>query len=194
MKQYLIDELRPHEHEQIKNYLDANFEPAELDGIYWIPLETRLLTPVQTEHTACQPFFLVLALEPMVNMGSYEVYFADDEWTVKTTDGLPSAHFEHSVAITNNGPDNATGVVVEDQLPSGYNYLSDNGLGAYDNLSGLWTIGALSATATETVPPLPGVAGYRCAVNLSRFEERSAGNPHATFCGSRRRVTASGDV
>ena len=48
---------------------------------------------------------MVLALEPMVNMGSYEVYFAEDEWTVKTTDGLPSAHFEHSVAITNNGPD-----------------------------------------------------------------------------------------
>ena len=48
---------------------------------------------------------MVLALEPMVNMGSYEVYFADDEWTVKTKDGLPSAHFEHSVAITSNGPD-----------------------------------------------------------------------------------------
>jgi methionyl aminopeptidase len=48
---------------------------------------------------------MVLALEPMVNMGSFEVYFADDEWTVKTQDGLPSAHFEHSVAITNNGPD-----------------------------------------------------------------------------------------
>ena len=48
---------------------------------------------------------MVLALEPMVNMGGFEVYFAEDEWTVKTSDGLPSAHFEHSVAITNNGPD-----------------------------------------------------------------------------------------
>jgi len=48
---------------------------------------------------------MVLAIEPMVNTGGYEVYFADDEWTVKTSDGLPSAHFEHSVAITNNGPD-----------------------------------------------------------------------------------------
>ncbi len=48
---------------------------------------------------------MVLAIEPMVNMGSYEVYFAEDEWTVKTKDGLPSAHFEHSVAITENGPD-----------------------------------------------------------------------------------------
>jgi len=48
---------------------------------------------------------MVLAIEPMVNTGSHEVYFADDEWTVKTSDGLPSAHFEHSVAITTNGPD-----------------------------------------------------------------------------------------
>jgi methionyl aminopeptidase len=48
---------------------------------------------------------MVLAIEPMVNMGSYEVYFADDEWTVKTIDSMPSAHFEHSVAITENGPD-----------------------------------------------------------------------------------------
>ena len=48
---------------------------------------------------------MVLAIEPMVNMGSYEVFFADDEWTVKTKDGQPSAHFEHSVAITGNGPE-----------------------------------------------------------------------------------------
>jgi methionyl aminopeptidase len=48
---------------------------------------------------------MVIAIEPMINMGGHEVYFADDEWTVKTADGLPSAHFEHSVAITENGPD-----------------------------------------------------------------------------------------
>ncbi len=48
---------------------------------------------------------MVLALEPMVNMGTHEVYFAEDKWTVKTKDKLPSAHFEHSVAITSNGPD-----------------------------------------------------------------------------------------
>jgi methionyl aminopeptidase len=48
---------------------------------------------------------MVLAIEPMVNMGGYEIYFAEDEWTVKTKDGLPSAHFEHSVAISDNGPD-----------------------------------------------------------------------------------------
>ena len=48
---------------------------------------------------------MVLAIEPMVNMGTRDVYFAKDEWTVKTKDGKPSAHFEHSVAITENGPE-----------------------------------------------------------------------------------------
>lgn len=48
---------------------------------------------------------MVLALEPMVNMGTHEVFFAEDKWTVKTKDRSPSAHFEHSVAITSNGPD-----------------------------------------------------------------------------------------
>jgi methionyl aminopeptidase len=48
---------------------------------------------------------MVLAIEPMVNMGHYDVFFASDEWTVKTKDGKPSAHFEHSVAVTENGPE-----------------------------------------------------------------------------------------
>lgn len=64
MKQYVIDELRPHDYDRIKKYLDKHFERAELDGLYWIPLEARLLTPVQAKHAACQPFFIALALEP----------------------------------------------------------------------------------------------------------------------------------
>ena len=44
---------------------------------------------------------MTLAIEPMVNMGSYKVFVADDGWTVHTTDGLPSAHFEHTIAIIN---------------------------------------------------------------------------------------------
>jgi methionyl aminopeptidase len=48
---------------------------------------------------------MVLAIEPMVNMGAYEVSFDDDRWTVRTIDGQPSAHFEHTIAITENGVD-----------------------------------------------------------------------------------------
>ena len=71
---------KPHEDPQIPNYGEANKGALLRSG-------------------------MVLAIEPMVNMGRHEVYFSDDEWTVKTADGLPSAHFEHSVAITENGPD-----------------------------------------------------------------------------------------
>ena len=42
---------------------------------------------------------LVLAIEPMINMGSKDVYTDDDGWTVKTKDGKPSVHFEHDVCV-----------------------------------------------------------------------------------------------
>jgi methionyl aminopeptidase len=46
---------------------------------------------------------MVLAIEPMVNEGSYEVRVLGDDWTVATRDGSLSAHFEHTVAITESG-------------------------------------------------------------------------------------------
>ena len=48
---------------------------------------------------------MVLAIEPMVNLGSWEILFRDNGWTAVTKDGLPSAHFEHTVAITQDGPE-----------------------------------------------------------------------------------------
>jgi methionyl aminopeptidase len=42
---------------------------------------------------------LVICIEPMVNMGVKEVWYEDDGWTVKTKDGLPAAHFEHTVCV-----------------------------------------------------------------------------------------------
>ncbi len=47
---------------------------------------------------------LVLAIEPMLNMGTHEVEIADDGWTVRTVDRQLSAHFEHTIAITERGP------------------------------------------------------------------------------------------
>ncbi len=48
---------------------------------------------------------MVIAIEPMINMGTYDVKTMPDGWTFVTADGMPSAHFEHTVAITDNGPD-----------------------------------------------------------------------------------------
>jgi len=47
---------------------------------------------------------MVLAIEPMVNMGRPETRLLDDKWTAVTEDGSYSAHFEHCIAVTRNGP------------------------------------------------------------------------------------------
>ncbi len=46
---------------------------------------------------------MCFAIEPMINMGKAEVYTKKDNWTVCTKDGMPSAHFEHTITITENG-------------------------------------------------------------------------------------------
>ncbi|MFZ5515751.1 MAG: type I methionyl aminopeptidase [Candidatus Zhuqueibacterota bacterium] len=69
-----------HEEPQIPNYGPSNQGPVVREG-------------------------MVFAIEPMVNMGSYHVFVGKDNWTVKTRDGRPSAHFEHTVAVTAQGAD-----------------------------------------------------------------------------------------
>lgn len=68
-----------HEPPQIPNYIGAGWNPRLLVG-------------------------MTLALEPMVNEGTWHIRLLDDEWTAVTADGKLSAHFEHSLAITDNGP------------------------------------------------------------------------------------------
>ena len=48
---------------------------------------------------------MTLAIEPMINLGTYEVYTDSDEWTVKTCDGKISSHYENTIVITDNGPE-----------------------------------------------------------------------------------------
>ncbi|QGG49165.1 type I methionyl aminopeptidase [Heliorestis convoluta] len=48
---------------------------------------------------------MTLAIEPMVNVGTWEVETKEDQWTVVTKDLKPSAHFEHTIAITEKGPE-----------------------------------------------------------------------------------------
>ena len=48
---------------------------------------------------------LVIAIEPMINLGSEKVRVLEDGWTVVTLDGRPSAHFEHTIAVTPEGPE-----------------------------------------------------------------------------------------
>ena len=63
MKQYVIDELRPEDHHKIKQYLDKHYGPAELGGIYWLPLTTDVLSDIQQQHKGCQPFYVAIDLQ-----------------------------------------------------------------------------------------------------------------------------------
>ena len=65
---------------------------------------------------------MVLAIEPMVTMGSWEVRVLDDGWTAVTKDGSLAAHFEHTIAITPHGPDvltsnNGSAAVTSERRP-----------------------------------------------------------------------------
>jgi len=68
-----------HEAPEVPNYVQRQVSPRILEG-------------------------MVLAIEPMVNLGSAKVKILNDQWTVITADRKPSAHFEHSVAVTGDGP------------------------------------------------------------------------------------------
>lgn len=46
---------------------------------------------------------MTIAVEPMLNLGTSKIYILDDDWTIITRDGKPSAHFEHSVVVTKDG-------------------------------------------------------------------------------------------
>ncbi|MGB5070914.1 MAG: DUF11 domain-containing protein, partial [Flavobacteriales bacterium] len=73
---------------------------------------------------------------------------------VKTVDiSNPSVgnNVTFTLLVTNYGPSDATGVQVSDLLPNGYTYFSDNGLGAYNNMTGLWTIGNMAHLASTSL-------------------------------------------
>ena len=59
---------------------------------------------------------VVLAIEPMVNIGTERLACLEDEWTIVTQDGQASAHFEHTVAMTKNGPRRLTGPPSDEEL------------------------------------------------------------------------------
>ena len=52
---------------------------------------------------------MVIAVEPMLNLGTREIFMLDDDWTIVTADSKPSAHFEHTIVVRKNGYEILTG-------------------------------------------------------------------------------------
>ncbi len=65
---------------------------------------------------------LVIAIEPMVNLGAKEVRQSDDGWTIISKDKLPSAHFEHTIAVRKSGPDILSNhIIIEEAIAKNAN-------------------------------------------------------------------------
>ena len=94
-----------HEPPQVPNYLSEDLETGEKDFD---------LRPG-----------VVLAIEPMVNAGVPEIEYLEDKWTVVTEDRQPSAHFEHTVAMTAAGPVRLTGPPNDEELAKMPEWLHD---------------------------------------------------------------------
>ena len=63
MKQYVIDELRPADYTALKTYLDGQYGTSAMDGIYWIPVASEILTDIQLAHADCRPQYIAVDLD-----------------------------------------------------------------------------------------------------------------------------------
>ena len=63
MKQYVIDGLRLEDYKKLKTFLDEHLETSPLGGIYWLEIDSDMLTDVQKQHESCAPHVFALMLE-----------------------------------------------------------------------------------------------------------------------------------
>jgi hypothetical protein len=64
MKQYVIDELRPEDHEKLKAYLDQHFAVPGMENLYWVTLDADRYEDAQRQHDQCRPHYFAVELLP----------------------------------------------------------------------------------------------------------------------------------
>ncbi|WP_366186111.1 gliding motility-associated C-terminal domain-containing protein [Flavobacterium ovatum] len=125
---------------------------VDSDGmVTFTPLATFKADPTPIKYTIKDTTGLVS------NQASITITYVKADLLILKIVNNSSPNFSENVIftlkVTNNGPNNATGVIVGDLLPSGYTYVSDNGSSNYNSSTGKWTIGSIenSGTATLTI-------------------------------------------
>jgi len=96
-----------------------------------------------------------------------------------------------TITVTNNGPDEATGVQITDELPAGLTYVSDNSGGDYDNTSGVWTVGTIANAGTATLEITATVteAALPSADNIATITDSDQYDPDETNNTDNQEVT-----
>ncbi|MEL6159317.1 MAG: malectin domain-containing carbohydrate-binding protein [Cyanobacteria bacterium J06627_32] len=124
---------------------------------------------VSSSRGPVEPFtadFLDLTIESTAK----PVETADLSLSQTVSDNTPNIGDTVTLTLTveNEGPDQATGVSVQDLLPAGLNYISDDGGGSYDPVTGLWTVGPISSSASEALSIQATVTSVPSATALYR--------------------------
>ena len=104
--------------------------------------------------------------------------------SVALAPGSPSpvlnADIVYTISVYNDGPDNATNVEVEDILPTGAAYQSDNSGGAYNSATGIWTVGSLANGAGATLEITARIAGTNVIDNTAQVHASDQYDPDST--------------
>jgi len=113
---------------------------------------------------------------------TYTPFSSDLKLTKSVNDNTPELGDDiiFTIIATNDGPDAAAGVQVEDNLPTGLTYKSDDGSGSYNNSTGIWTIGALANGASSTLHITATVSGTGSITNIAQVHASSNDDPDST--------------
>jgi uncharacterized repeat protein (TIGR01451 family) len=102
----------------------------------------------------------------------------DVEVTANETEPTVGDVIEYTITVSNNGPSNATGIIVNDKLPDGVTYVSDDSEGSYDPQTGVWSFDSLKANETKTLTIKVKV--NRAGEITNVVDVKSAENPEGT--------------
>jgi uncharacterized repeat protein (TIGR01451 family) len=104
---------------------------------------------------------------------------------------VKGSHTTYTIAVTDNGPDGATGVIVRDQLPAGVTYVSSSG-GKYDPKTGAWTVGSLANGHTATLKITVIVAKTGSIINTATVVASDQRDPDPANGTASAAVSANG--
>ncbi|HND54385.1 MAG TPA: SdrD B-like domain-containing protein, partial [Pirellulaceae bacterium] len=141
-----------------------NFDPDSTPG-------NSGSSPGEDDDDATRPVISDLSLSKTVAL----TVDADGNGAITVGDSVT-----YTLSVTNGGPDTATNVEVTDRLPTGTRYLSSNGAGVYDPLTGVWTIGSLSNGSVATLNLLTLVTGSGNYFNRAEATGNSSLDPDST--------------
>jgi len=170
-----------------------NGSHASSDGTSYPPYENRVrpnnvLSAFDGQNGQGTWTLTICDTYPAVDNGQFvraSLYFnaADLSLTKTVSNSSPAvgANFTFTITVTNGGPGSATGVVVRDALPAGVSYVSDNGAGAYNSATGLWTIaGSIASGASRSLQITATTGASGTYVNTAEIFAANNADPDST--------------